>query len=343
MDERYVNREIETDAESVGDTIRTVKRTKHVNYFDYSLLFVVIFLICFGCLMLYSASSFSSVIKFEDSTFYLKKHLLSVFLGTGALVFCTFFDYRLYKEKSIFITVAYWLSIFSLFLVKFSPLGMEYNGAKRWLNIGEFSIQPAEIVKITTILSIALVISNFSRELQSRKTMGIILVYTIVSAGGVTVLTQNLSSGIIIGFIGVSMLFISNRKYIIFGVISAVSVVLILIVMKFGASFRMGRIDAWLDPMGNSQEGGFQPAGDDYPGFRDVGDRCEVCVQVPGLPSVGHGVASGIDAGVLVRHVRDRSVRPSVVVVGIFNVVDETGEGVGGIQPQLRAQRLDLG
>ena len=258
MDERYVNREIETDAESVGDTIRTVKRTKHVNYFDYSLLFVVIFLICFGCLMLYSASSFSSVIKFEDSTFYLKKHLLSVFLGTGALVFCTFFDYRLYKEKSIFITVAYWLSIFSLFLVKFSPLGMEYNGAKRWLNIGEFSIQPAEIVKITTILSIALVISNFSRELQSRKTMGIILVYTIVSAGGVTVLTQNLSSGIIIGFIGVSMLFISNRKYIIFGVISAVSVVLILIVMKFGASFRMGRIDAWLDPMGNSQEGGFQ-------------------------------------------------------------------------------------
>ena len=61
-------------------------REKKVRYFDYSLLFLVIFLVCFGLVILYSTSSYNGQLKFKDPAYYLKKQLFASVLGIGAMV-----------------------------------------------------------------------------------------------------------------------------------------------------------------------------------------------------------------------------------------------------------------
>ena len=70
---------------------RKKKKIRNQNFFDYTLLFVVIFLILFGLVMIYSTSSYDAANDFGDSTYYLRKQLLATFLGIPsrtARLFC---------------------------------------------------------------------------------------------------------------------------------------------------------------------------------------------------------------------------------------------------------------
>lgn len=243
---------------SRGKNVRT--RTGRTNYFDYSLLIVVIFLVCFGFLMLYSASSYSSMVNAGDTTYYLKRQLLSTGFGAIAMLFCMIVvkDYRWWQK---YVKFWYFGSLIFVALV-LTPLGMNLNGARRWLNFKVTTIQPAESVKMAIIITVAHLISQNYKHLDDWRVLLKILGYALIGSGAVAVITSNLSTAIIIFGIAVVMVFVASPKYRMFVFIGVGAVALIavfLIVGKLsGQAFRISRIMVWLKPEDYAAEGGYQ-------------------------------------------------------------------------------------
>ena len=241
-----------------------VKKKEHsIAYFDYSLLAILICLICFGLVMLYSTSSYSAMMKQNgDSLFYFKRQVLFCIVGLIGMWIVSRIDYHWYFERSKFF---YFISIFMMFLVK-TPLGKEVNGAKRWIKLPfEQQLQPAEIAKIAIILFIPALICTMGREIKTLEGIVKVLAWGAFSAAVVFIITENLSTAIIVMGITCIMIFVVHPKTRIF-IIIAVGIILIGIVgarvlgmaMETSGNFRLRRILVWLNPEKNASEGGYQ-------------------------------------------------------------------------------------
>lgn len=241
-----------------------VKKKEHsIAYFDYSLLAILICLICFGLVMLYSTSSYSAMMKQNgDSLFYFKRQVLFCIVGLIGMWIVSRIDYHWYFERSKFF---YFISIFMMFLVK-TPLGKEVNGAKRWIKLpfGQ-QLQTAEIAKIAIILFIPALICTMGREIKTLEGIVKVLAWGAFSAAVVFIITENLSTAIIVMGITCIMIFVVHPKTRIF-IIIAVGIILIGIVgarvlgmaMETSGNFRLRRILVWLNPEKYASEGGYQ-------------------------------------------------------------------------------------
>lgn len=241
-----------------------VKKKEHsIAYFDYSLLAILICLICFGLVMLYSTSSYSAMMKQNgDSLFYFKRQVLFCIVGLIGMWIVSRIDYHWYFERSKFF---YFISIFMMFLVK-TPLGKEVNGAKRWIKLPfEQQLQPAEIAKIAIVLFIPALICTMGREIKTLEGIVKVLAWGAFSAAVVFIITENLSTAIIVMGITCIMIFVVHPKTRIF-IIIAVGIILIGIVgarvlgmaMETSGNFRLRRILVWLNPEKYASEGGYQ-------------------------------------------------------------------------------------
>lgn len=241
-----------------------VKKKEHsIAYFDYSLLAILICLICFGLVMLYSTSSYSAMMKQNgDSLFYFKRQVLFCIVGLIGMWIVSRIDYHWYFERSKYF---YFISIFMMFLVK-TPLGKEVNGAKRWIKLPfEQQLQPAEIAKIAIILFIPALICTMGREIKTLEGIVKVLAWGAFSAAVVFIITENLSTAIIVMGITCIMIFVVHPKTRIF-IIIAVGIILIGIVgarvlgmaMETSGNFRLRRILVWLNPEKYASEGGYQ-------------------------------------------------------------------------------------
>lgn len=112
---------------------------------DFALLFSVVVLTVFGLFMIYDASSYVAFRDFGDKYSYAKDQMFWVLIGFGALSIVSFFDYHRYYNLALPILLG---SIFLLFLVFVPGLGIKALGAKRWIDLGFFVLQPSEFVKL---------------------------------------------------------------------------------------------------------------------------------------------------------------------------------------------------
>lgn len=251
---------------------RKKKRSAKSGYYDFNLVAVVILLICFGLVMLYSTSAYTAQVKYgNDMNFFTKQLIISVVSILGAL-FVSKFDYHVlyYVGK-----VSYWLSIFLMGMVKFTPWGEEVNGAKRWLKlfgIRALQFQPAEVAKIAAIIFIPCLIMKMGREIATRRGFLKLMAYGLGLAAAAFYLTENLSTAMIIAGITVIMIFIAHpnkRLFLMWGGILAVLVVLARIMLQITLgemtldmdnveNFRLARVLVWLNPEKYSSEGGYQ-------------------------------------------------------------------------------------
>ena len=237
------------------------KSNKNQSFFDYTLLFVVIFLIAFGLIMIYSTSSYEATGELGDSTYYLRHQFTATLAGVVVMVMTTLVDYHRW-EKYAFVGMA--VSIVLIFLV-LTPMGVEVNGARRWIRVaGSLQFQPAEIVKIAVILFCASMITHFSKKkLATLKGAFLVIAAPAIMAVLLWKVTDNLSSGIIVGGIAIVMLFVADsdyKKYIVV-ILVAVAAGFILVYAAThiqSDSFRMGRIAVWLDPEKDPDGIGFQ-------------------------------------------------------------------------------------
>lgn len=229
------------------------KKTKK-SYFDYSLMFLIIFMLAFGLLMLYSTSSYNAAIEFGDSTYYLKKQFKSTLLGLAVMFIVANIDYHKLTWAGI---VGYVTSLILIALV-LSPLGNEVNGARRWIIIGGMSIQPAEVAKLALIMLLALVINNRRQNIQKLGVTARIFALCIPPAAEILLITKNMSSALIIVGITFVMLFVASPKYSHYIILGAAGVSLIFAYLFLGSGFRSERVDAWMDPESYASGKGYQ-------------------------------------------------------------------------------------
>ena len=235
---------------------------KKFQYFDYSLLTIVIFLVCFGLVMLYSTSFYSAQIKFSDGMYYFKRQAIISAGSIVAMMMVSKFDYHWYAH---FAKIAYWVS-FVLMALVLTPLGVEAYGARRWIQLpfGQ-TMQPAEMTKLAIIIFIPLLICKAGKHVKDYKVLLKIFLWGAAAAAGVFVLTDNLSTAIIVMGMVCVMLFVAHPKTAPFVGLAGAGVALIAIAIKIidasmdtSSDFRLRRILAWLHPEQYSDDGGFQ-------------------------------------------------------------------------------------
>lgn len=244
-------------------TVRRKRRERSEYYFDYSLLFIVLFLLGFGLIMVYSASSYEAFDDYGDAAFYMKKQLIANLMGLTAMVVVAMIPYQFWKR---FAVVGYVTSAILIVLVK-SPLGVASHGAYRWIRIPGigFNLQPAEVAKLCMILVLATMVCKMGKSVRTWKGFFVMVMVPVPIAAMVYFITSNLSSAIIIMGISVLMVFVASpdyKKFILMAlVVVAAAAIVIVMTVNAGDSlegFRSERILAWLDPESYAQGKGFQ-------------------------------------------------------------------------------------
>lgn len=211
--------------------------------------------------MLYSTTSYQAQMQGQTTTQYLKSHLLGIGIGLTAMIMISRIDYHFWEK---FAWIGYAVALVLILLV-LSPLGKNSNGATRWLRIGSLTFQPAEFAKIAVILLMAHLIKISIKSINKIWTMVKLVGITFPVVAMIKIITNNLSSAIIILGIAVVMIFIATPRYDIFVLGGTVGVGVLAIfllnvekIMNIGESFRMDRVLAWLHPEDYPLDEGFQ-------------------------------------------------------------------------------------
>ena len=239
--------------------VRKQKSRSRSSYFDYNLLAVCIITILIGYVLLYSASSYSATSTHDDSLFFLKRQMFATGIGIVGFVVVMKLGYKFFEKYA---DIIYWISLASIVLVR-TPLGLELNGARRWVDLGFIQFQPAELVKISVIIVTASMISKCKQKSLENPVVAMkIFARTVLASGLLYILTSNLSSAIIVGLIGLFMIVIAGPgikfyKYLLV-LVGAGGVVFGLVMLIKGSGFRIARIMTWLNPEQHSEEGGYQ-------------------------------------------------------------------------------------
>lgn len=230
------------------------KKNKPLRYYDYSLLFLIIFLLCFGLVMLYSTSSYYGFTRFENAAYYVEKQLVFCCVGLIAMFAISMIPYQFWMQFAVLgYVVAFILCVAVIFV------GREAGGQSRWLEIGPISFQPSELGKVALILFMATVIYKAPKGLGTWQ--------NLLKVAGISVpmiapiLYNNLSTAIILAGIVVCMLFVASPKSRYFIILGAVGVVAVVLVILFAISggeggYRLQRIQIWLNP--EAHEKGYQ-------------------------------------------------------------------------------------
>ena len=131
--------------------------------FDLVIFYTTIALVLFGIVMVFSASYVQASFKHQDGYFFLKRDIIYAILGFVGMMFMSNIDYTFWKKNSLPLCI---FTVICLALV-LTPLGIEANGAKRWLGIGGATFQPSDIAKFVTIVITAKVIEKRYENIKS--------------------------------------------------------------------------------------------------------------------------------------------------------------------------------
>lgn len=239
--------------------------TKKRRFYDYSLVFIILFLLMLGLIMIYSASSYTADLKFKNSAYFVNKQL--VFVGGGLvlmiIVSLTPYQFWIKLSKPIYVVAT---GLVGAVLV----IGRDANGARRWINLFGIKFQPSEFVKVAIIIFTSYYLVKYKNDLHStdrkvaEKKLWILLIVVFVPT--VLVMVENLSTSIIIFLIAFCMSFLgtSNKRLhtvgaIAMGVILFFSKPFVKFIYERGArDYHLTRLLVWAEPEKFSRDGGYQ-------------------------------------------------------------------------------------
>lgn len=243
----------------MGKKEKKRKLPKGYSFYDYTLLFLVVFLCAFGLIMLYSTTSYSNQVLSGDSFRAVKSQAVFMILGFVVMIFISKIDYHFWLK---FAALAFVISLVMLVLVQF--IGKESHGEKRWLVIFGISIQPAELMKIAVVMCMPCMINYLYPRLRKGEIWpwGCLWIFVVFSA--IFVIVSNLSSAIIVAGIGAIVIFVSSKRKWPYVLCAAGGITALVLMYKSGflahvlKTYQMERITAWLDPMSDPDDAGYQ-------------------------------------------------------------------------------------
>lgn len=230
----------------VGPTLRMAS-----GKVDVPLVVAALTLSALGLVFIYSASCYSAQVRLGDAFHYVKTQAIALAIGAFAMVGLSYVNTSAIKKLSV---PLYLVGLALLGMVFLPVIGVESYGAKRWLNLGFFTIQPSEYAKFFTVMAIALYASK-----ADMKRFSSVLVTLLI--GGATcvllILEPNMSITVCAVAVIFVMLFVSGAKgkHLALLVIPAIALAVLLILLE---PYRLQRLLAFLDPWKSPLEEGYQ-------------------------------------------------------------------------------------
>ena len=226
---------------------------------DRVMLIIICILICIGSVMVFSASYAFAETRYHDSMHFLKKQIMFVILGFIAMFVTSIFTPDFYKMIS---RGVYGVSL--LLLVAVLVIGFAGNGAQRWLSLGPISFQPSEIAKMSLVLILAWYFSVFGDKVINHKNKknsfiyGIFYPFSLIGiTAGLVMLEKHLSCLIILGCIGLIIMFIAGSDGKLLGLICGGGLIAVGS-LAFALDYTRRRLVIWLDPEKYPLDGGWQ-------------------------------------------------------------------------------------
>lgn len=218
------------------------------SFFDYSLLFIILFLVAFGLVIVYSTSSYTAQLQFDDAAYFLKHQAAAALVGCVAMLFVANMDYHIWKKFTLLMmyTILVMLGVVLVW-------GVASHGASRWLSIGGLSLQPSEFAKFVIILYTAHMCTIWAPRISDPRALVKIVALPMVAIA--LIAKENLSTSIICAAIVFIVVFVTSPKWKQFFVMAA-GVCVMMGAFLMVASYRLDRIKIWLHP--EKYEKGYQ-------------------------------------------------------------------------------------
>lgn len=258
-----------------GPAARKNKKERPKNaLFDVPLFIIVLTLVVFGLVMLYSASYAYAYYRKQDSGYYITRQLLFALAGVVVMLVASRVDYHIFQRLSLAI---YLVTLVLLVVVLFMP---PLNGARRWILFPGGNFQPSEVAKFAIIVMFSNLISMHYKKMKTFTygvlSFGIIIAPVIV----LMVLEPHLSGTILILSIAAVLMFVggtSLKWFAIGGAAVASALTAVVVMFPQVIPYAQSRIYNWQHPMEDM-------SGDSYQ-------------TIQGLYAVGSGGAMGLGLG----------------------------------------------
>jgi cell division protein FtsW len=208
-------------------------------------------LVAFGLVMVYSATSASAALGGGSSSAYLERQAVYAFAGLVGLVLCSRFDFlrwRLVAPPFLIATLTLCLGVLAV--------GVSVNGARRWFNLGFFSLQPSEIVKLALAVWVAARLARRPPPAtlkQLVKPVGAV----VAVACGLVLLEPDLGTAIAIAVMVSAALLVAGTRLSVLVEAAAITGAVTLAAV-WSQPYRLARLTAFLDPWQHAQATGYQ-------------------------------------------------------------------------------------
>ncbi len=221
---------------------------------DFGLLIIVLVLMIFGVVMVFSASYYDTISESGNPYYYLLR--VSVWFAAGLVIMFVLsaIPYELYYKLAPVILA---VSLILLVLL-FTPLGDDRGGAVRWIEIGPVTFMPGEVAKLGALIFAAWYYTKYAKFTYTF-TKGVLPMLMLAGMFFILIYLQpNLSTAIIICGIIIGMMFVAGIKisYFIGLMVAGIGAVTVLIFTK--GEFHMARVLSFLDPFADPQGDSYQ-------------------------------------------------------------------------------------
>ncbi len=240
----------------IHNKTRTTKK-KQIDYgsIDSLLLGIVMILILIGLIMIASAGIAYGEARFDDPYHFLKRQMIYVVIGLGALFITQKIDYHFFRKWSFVIFMG---AIVLLILVLIPGIGGDVYGASRWIKIGPLSFQPSEAVKLALILYFAAWFASRGTKTVRKFSEGVVwFVGVLLLVGGLIMLQPDMGTMMMITVIALAIFFLAGARMRHITAIIASGIVLLFILIK-SAPYRAERLMTFLNPSLDPQGAGYQ-------------------------------------------------------------------------------------
>lgn len=231
--------------------LRREKRIK--KEMNYTFLMVVLALLGFGLVMVFSASSAYAHGRNLDASYYFIRQLIFAVIGLVVMFAVSRINYKFwYNGFILFIGVVFTLILLIMVLL----VGKEGGGATRWIEFGSFRLQPSEIAKFVTVVLMAKWIADYKGDIKKYSTMIKMMIPAVFFAAMVLV-GDHLSGAVIIALVGVILVFAAGCRFshLLFTGLAFLPILFVAIWME---PYRIKRVISFIDPFADAQNTGWQ-------------------------------------------------------------------------------------
>lgn len=232
--------------------MRKVVQQKYVP--DLTILLITLILLIVGMIMVYSSSYVWAEFNYQDAFYFVKRQLFFVTLGLFLIIVFTHMPYDIWCKYSLIILI---FCFILLIIVLFPGVGLVRGGARSWIGVGAFSIQPAEFIKLGLIIFLASVLGQERIQITSFMKGFLPLTLLIFIVFSLIMLQPDFGTGLVIVSTCMLILFVAGAKlsHLFSLVITGLIGFAFLII---SAPYRLKRITAFLDPWEDPLGDGFQ-------------------------------------------------------------------------------------